>query len=253
MLQTKLLTGWSKANDGKALSSDGGPLSAFEETVRYNLLICMSHFQEYSTNFCSLKYIITWQPKGNELKGTTCKISSGLSAILDWVKKPRNDGNIYQIADRLEDVASMITSPLFASSSTISLVMAAQAMGERSTCVTMTAGDIRHVDAYRYEEGCNTTLDQLVRYDLFRFVYIDHLYSRYPTSFNDNKSMLGPWYLNNIPGCVSSWRCSSKPCALRGCRLRCFHLYNDLFNDWYNSCIKGCAPFWSENDIEGTL
>ena len=194
----------SKANDGKALSSDGGPLSAFEETVRYNLLICMSHFQEYSTNFCSLKYIIKWQPKGNELKGTTCKVSSGLSAILDWVKKPRNDGNIYKIADRLENVASMITSPLFASSSTISLVMAAQAMGERSTCVTMTAGDIRHVDAYRYEEGCNTTLDQLVRYDLFRFVYIDHLYSRYRTSFNDNKYMLGPWYLNKIPGCVSS-------------------------------------------------
>jgi len=114
----------------------------------------------------------TWQRKENKLEETTCEVSSRLSAILDCVTKPRNDGNIHQIADRLEDVASMVqlpvhcASPLFVSISTISLAMATQAMGDRRACVTMVAGDIRHEVAFRNEMECNAALERLVRYDL---------------------------------------------------------------------------------------
>jgi hypothetical protein len=108
--------------------------------------------------------------KENELEETgTCEVSSGLSAILDWVTKPQNDGNIHQIADRLEDVASMMqlpTSPFFVSISTISLAMATREMGERSARATLVEGDIRHEVVFRNEMERSTALERSVRYDL---------------------------------------------------------------------------------------
>ena len=121
-------------------------------------------------NICSLKYEIPLPQKENEIDEITWEVSSGLPAILDWVTKPRNDGNIHQVADRLEDVASIMhlhvhcTTALFVSILTIALAVATQAMGKRGTCVTLVADNIRHVDAYRYKKECNAALEQLVSY-----------------------------------------------------------------------------------------